>query len=35
MNMYSVTAQPVTPGTTGQRYFYSDQTGAIRFNATT
>ena len=33
-NLYSVTAQPVTPGTTGQRYFYSDQTGVIRFNAT-
>ena len=33
-NTYSVTAQPVTPGTTGQRYFYSDQTGVIRFNAT-
>jgi type IV pilus assembly protein PilA len=34
-NLYTVTAQPVTPGTTGQRYFYSDQTGVIRFNATT
>jgi type IV pilus assembly protein PilA len=33
-NLYTVTAQPVTPGTTGQRYFYSDQTGVIRLNAT-
>ena len=33
-NLYSITAQPVTPGTTGQRYFYTDQTGVIRFNAT-
>jgi type IV pilus assembly protein PilA len=27
---YSITAQPVTPGTTGQRYFYTDQSGVIR-----
>jgi type IV pilus assembly protein PilA len=27
---YSITAKPVTPGTTGQRYFYTDQTGVIR-----
>ncbi|MFZ0909840.1 MAG: type II secretion system protein [Candidatus Acidiferrales bacterium] len=33
-NTYSITAYPVTPGTTGQRYFYSDQTGVIRFNPT-
>jgi type IV pilus assembly protein PilA len=33
-NLYSITAQPVTPGTTGQRYFFTDQTGVIRFNAT-
>jgi type IV pilus assembly protein PilA len=32
-NLYSNTAAPVTPGTTGQRYFYTDQTGVIRFNA--
>jgi len=31
---FTFTAQPVTPGTTGQRYFYSDQTGVIRYNAT-
>ncbi len=29
---YSITAQPVTPGTTGQRYFYTDQSGVIRAN---
>jgi type IV pilus assembly protein PilA len=27
---YAITAQPVTPGTTGQRYFYTDQSGVIR-----
>jgi len=27
---YSITAQPVTPGVTGQRYFYTDQSGVIR-----
>jgi len=27
---YSITAQPLTPGTTGQRYFYTDQSGVIR-----
>jgi type IV pilus assembly protein PilA len=27
---YSLTAQPTSPGTTGQRYFYSDQSGVIR-----
>jgi type IV pilus assembly protein PilA len=27
---YSITAQPVTVGTTGQRYFYTDQSGVIR-----
>jgi type IV pilus assembly protein PilA len=33
-NLYTITAQPVTPGTTGQRYFYTDQTGVIRYNPT-
>jgi prepilin-type N-terminal cleavage/methylation domain-containing protein len=33
-NTYTITAYPITPGTTGQRYFYTDQTGVIRFNAT-
>jgi len=27
---YSITGQPLTPGTTGQRYFYTDQSGVIR-----
>lgn len=27
---YSITASPVTPGTTGQRAFYTDQSGTIR-----
>jgi type IV pilus assembly protein PilA len=31
-NLYTITAQPVTPGTTGQRYFFTDQTGVIRYN---
>jgi type IV pilus assembly protein PilA len=30
---YNIVAQPVTPGTTGQRYFYTDQSGVIRANA--
>ena len=29
---YSIQAQPSTPGTTGQRYFYTDQSGVIRAN---
>ena len=33
-NTYTVNAAPVTAGTTGQRYFYTDQTGVIRYNAT-
>ena len=33
-NTYTVNAAPATPGTTGQRYFYTDQTGVIRYNAT-
>jgi len=27
---YSITAKLVTPGVTGQRYFYTDQSGVIR-----
>ena len=27
---YSVTASPVTPGATGRRYFFTDETGLIR-----
>jgi type IV pilus assembly protein PilA len=30
---YSITASPNTPGTTGQRYFFTDQTGVIRVEA--
>jgi len=29
---YSVNANPITPGQTGQRYFFTDQSGVIRFN---
>lgn len=32
---YSVTADPITPGTTGDRHFYVDQTAVIRSNLTT
>jgi len=32
---YTVIADPVTPGTTGQRYFFTDMSGVIRANATT
>jgi type IV pilus assembly protein PilA len=31
---YSNTAQPVTPGSSGQRYFFTNQSGVIRGNAT-
>jgi prepilin-type N-terminal cleavage/methylation domain-containing protein len=31
---YTITAAPVTPGTSGQRYFFTDQTGVVRANAT-
>jgi hypothetical protein len=27
---YVLTADPITPGTTGERYFFTDQTGVIR-----
>jgi type IV pilus assembly protein PilA len=30
---YLITAAPIKPGTTGIRYFYTDQTGVIRANA--
>jgi type IV pilus assembly protein PilA len=29
---YSIQAGPTTPGVTGQRYFFTDQSGVIRFN---
>jgi type IV pilus assembly protein PilA len=33
-NTYTVNADPVTPGTTGIRHFFTDESGVIRFNAT-
>jgi type IV pilus assembly protein PilA len=32
---YSINADPITPGTTGDKHFYSDQTSVIRYNLTT
>ncbi len=32
---YQILAAPVTPGTTGQRYFCSDTSGVIQFSAST
>ena len=32
---YTVTAAPTTPGTTGQRFFFTDQTGVIRYGLST
>jgi hypothetical protein len=29
---FSVLGNPATPGTTGSRYFYTDQSGVIRFD---
>jgi len=31
-NAYTVTAQPTNPGTTGQRYFFTDQSGVVRYD---
>ncbi len=31
---YSLTADPLIPGNSGQRHFYTDATGVIRFNST-
>jgi prepilin-type N-terminal cleavage/methylation domain-containing protein len=30
---YTANAAPVTPGQSGQRYFFTDQSGVIRYNA--
>lgn len=30
---FAANADPATPGTTGNRYFYTDASGVIRFNA--
>jgi type IV pilus assembly protein PilA len=32
---YSINADPITPGTTGDKHFYSDQTSVIRYNLST
>jgi type IV pilus assembly protein PilA len=32
---YSITGSPATQGVTGQRYFFTDQSGVIRVNLTT
>ena len=32
---YAVTAEPITPGSTGYNYYYTDQIGVIRQNSTT
>ena len=32
INEYAITSAPIAPGTTGQRYFYTDQSGVIRAN---
>jgi type IV pilus assembly protein PilA len=29
---YTVQANPISPGQTGQRYFFTDQSGVIRMN---
>jgi type IV pilus assembly protein PilA len=34
IDTYSITGQPLVPGTTGQRNFYSDQSLVIHYNAT-
>jgi type IV pilus assembly protein PilA len=34
IDAYSIAASPVTVGTTGQRYFFTDQSGVIRANPT-
>ncbi len=31
---YSIAASPITPGVTGQRYFFTSQSGVIRVNLT-
>jgi prepilin-type N-terminal cleavage/methylation domain-containing protein len=32
MDVYTINADPVTPGTTGQRYFFTDQSTVVRAN---
>ena len=31
-NAFTITADPITAGTTGTRYFFSDESGVIRYN---
>jgi hypothetical protein len=33
-NVYSFTASPISAGTTGTNYYYTDQSGVIRQNST-
>jgi hypothetical protein len=33
VDSYIINAAPITPGVTGIRYFYTDQTGVIRANS--
>lgn len=35
LDAYRITADPVTPGTSGERHFYTDQSGVIRVGKTT
>jgi prepilin-type N-terminal cleavage/methylation domain-containing protein len=35
INTYGITATPITVGTTGTNYYYSDMSGVIRQNSTT
>jgi type II secretory pathway pseudopilin PulG len=35
IDTYAITASPITPGVTGLRYFYTDQTDVIRASSTT
>lgn len=32
MDVYTVNSDPLSPGVTGQRYFFTDQSGVIHFN---
>ncbi len=34
-NTFTITAEPLTAGTTGTRYFFSDESGVIRYNTST
>jgi len=34
LTAYTITAQPANAGTTGQRFFFTDQTGVIRYGLT-